>query len=184
MLSLDKYSIKNFSEPFKAIVRADRDASSQRSKCRPTRWALQRSIPLEQLLRALLRRETKGKEAKRSYERHVPVENHHGLVVAAEFTPAHGQAEHDALLLMAPRLGGNGRVAVRGDTAYNATNLAEHLGRRKTPHVARSEAAPGGSAIDAGFVCLPDLSQNDSRLASSQTLFRRALPLAPGEAHP
>jgi len=99
---------------------------------------------------ALLAKKSKGKEAKLSYAGHVLMENRHGLVIDAELTPAHGHAEHDALLLMAERLGGSRRVTVGGDKAYDDANLVEQLRQMKiTPHVAQNDRAPGGSAIDA-----------------------------------
>ena len=111
---------------------------------------------------ALLAKQSKGKEAKLSYAGHVLVENRHGLVVDAELTPAHGHAEHDALLWMAERLEGDHRVTLGGDKAYDDARLVEQLRRMKiTPHVAQNDKAPGGSAIDARTTRQPgyELSQ-------------------------
>lgn len=98
---------------------------------------------------ALLAKKSKGKEAKLSYAAHVLIENRNGLIVATELTPAHGRAEQDAALLMVERLRSTGRVTLGGDKGYDDRELVGELRQMQvTPHVARNEKRPGGSALD------------------------------------
>ena len=96
-----------------------------------------------------LAKKAKGKEAKLSYVGHVLMENRNGLIVTTRVTKATGTAESDAALEMAEEVSGDRRVTLGGDKGYDQKKLVEALRRENvTPHVARNEKRPGGSAID------------------------------------
>ena len=92
-----------------------------------------------------------GREARLGYLGHVLMENRTGLIVDALVTPATGTAERDASLVMIGRRGGDHRITVGADKAYDTRDhVAElrHLGA--TPHVAQYASGPRRrSAIDA-----------------------------------
>ena len=96
-----------------------------------------------------LAKKAKGKEAKLSYTGHVLMENRNGLIVTTRVTKATGTAESEAALEMAEEVSGDRRVTLGGDKGYDQKKLVEALRRENvTPHVARNEKRPGGSAID------------------------------------
>jgi transposase len=99
---------------------------------------------------AKLARKGAGKEAKLSYSGNLLVENRNGLIVNAELLEANGRAERDAALLMLEQLPGDQRLTVGGDKGFDTREfVAECRHMNVTPHVARNEKRPGGSAIDA-----------------------------------
>lgn len=98
---------------------------------------------------ARLAKKAKGKEAKLSYTGHVLMENRNGLIVKTRLTKATGTAECAAALEMAEEVSGERRVTLGGDKGYDQEKLVEALRRENvTPHLARNEKRPGGSAID------------------------------------
>lgn len=99
---------------------------------------------------ARLARKSGGHEAKLAYNGNALIENRNGLVVDTELLQCNGTAERDAALLMAERIAGKARVTIAADKGYDTRDLvAELRGMNVTPHVARNEKRPGGSAIDA-----------------------------------
>jgi transposase len=97
-----------------------------------------------------LYKKSKGAEAKLSYLGHVLMENRNGLLVRTMVTQADGTAERDAALLMASKIPGNQQVTLSGDKNFDTRDVVATLREmRITPHVARNEKRPGGSAIDA-----------------------------------
>lgn len=99
---------------------------------------------------ARLARKSGGHEAKLAYNGNVLIENRNGLVVDTELLQCNGTAERDGALLMAERIAGEARVTIAADKGYDTRDLvAELRGMNLTPHVARNEKRPGGSAIDA-----------------------------------
>jgi len=98
---------------------------------------------------ALMARKGVGKESKLSYSGNLLMENRHGLIVEAEAVPATGRAERDAALMMLEQIPGTKGVTVGGDKAFDTLGfVAECRNLHVTPHVARNERRPGGSAID------------------------------------
>ena len=98
---------------------------------------------------ARLAKKAKGKEAKLSYAGHVLMENRNGLIVKTRLTKATGTAECAAALDMAEEVSGDRRVTLGGDKGYDQKKLVESLRTENvTPHVARNQKRPGGSAID------------------------------------
>jgi transposase len=98
---------------------------------------------------AKLVRKGRGKEAKLSYQGNLLIENRNGLIVNAEVWEATGSAERDAALAMLEQIAGSKRVTVGGDKGYDTAGfVAECRTLKVTPHVARNDARPGGSAID------------------------------------
>jgi transposase len=98
---------------------------------------------------ARLARKSGGHEAKLAYCGNVLIENRNGLVVDAELVVCGGTAERDAAMVMIERLEGTGRVTVGADKGYDTKDFVEELrNMHATPHVARNEKRPGGSAID------------------------------------
>jgi transposase len=98
---------------------------------------------------ARLAKKAKGKEAKLSYAGHVLMENRNGLIVKTRLTKATGTAECAAALDMVEEVSGDRRVTLGGDKGYDQKQLVEALRTENvTPHVARNEKRPGGSAID------------------------------------
>ena len=99
---------------------------------------------------ARLARKSGGHEAKLAYCGNVMIENRNGLVVDTELLQCNGTAERDAALLMAERVEGGQRVTVAADKGYDTKEFVAEMRRMNvTPHVARNEKRPGGSAIDA-----------------------------------
>lgn len=98
---------------------------------------------------AKLARKGKGKEAKLSFNANLLIENRNGLIVDTEVFEANGTAERDAALVMLERVPGDERVTVGADKGYDTRDyVAECRNLKVTPHVARNEKRPGGSAID------------------------------------
>jgi transposase len=98
---------------------------------------------------ARLAKKGPGKEARLSYTGHVLMENRNGLIVSTRLTKATGTAECAAALEMAEAVSGEQRVTMGGDRGYDQKNLVQALRKKKvTPHVARNQKRPGGSAID------------------------------------
>jgi transposase len=98
---------------------------------------------------ARLARKSGGHEAKLAYCGNVLIENRNGLVVDAELLQANGTAERDAALLMAERIEGSQRVTVAADKGYDTKEFVREIrGMNITPHLARNDKRPGGSAID------------------------------------
>lgn len=80
---------------------------------------------------------------------HALTENRSGLVVGAVVTHADGFGERRAALAMLQRLPGAGRKSLGADKAYDMReSVAACRERGATPHIARTEAHQGGSAID------------------------------------
>jgi len=99
---------------------------------------------------ARLARKSGGHEAKLAYCGNVMIENRNGLVVDTELLQCNGTAERDAALLMAERVEGGRRVTVAADKGYDTKEFVAEMRRMNvTPHVARNEKRPGGSAVDA-----------------------------------
>jgi transposase len=99
---------------------------------------------------ARLARKSGGHEAKLAYCGNVMIENRNGLVVDTELLQCNGTAERDAALLMTERVEGEQRITVAADKGYDTKEfVAEMRGMNVTPHVARNEKRPGGSAVDA-----------------------------------
>ena len=99
---------------------------------------------------ALLARKGSGKEAKLCYSAHALMENRHSLLIDFQVEPADGRAERRAAIAMADeRLAGRRRITLGGDKGYDTHGfVAACRALNITPHVARNEARPGGSAID------------------------------------
>jgi transposase len=98
---------------------------------------------------ARLAKKAKGKEAKLSYAGHVLMENRNGLIVTTRVTKATGTAECAAALEMIEEVSGERRITAGGDKGYDQRKFVESLRRENvTPHVARNEKRPGGSALD------------------------------------
>jgi len=77
------------------------------------------------------------------------MENRNGLIVKTRLTKATGTAEGAAALEMVEEVSGEQRVTMGGDKGYDQKKLVEALRRENvTPHVARNQKRPGGSAID------------------------------------
>jgi IS5 family transposase len=80
----------------------------------------------------------------------VLIENRNGLVVDTELVQCGGTAERDAAMIMAERVEGDHRITLAADKAYDTKDFVKEMrGMKVTPHVARNEKRPGGSAIDA-----------------------------------
>jgi hypothetical protein len=89
-----------------------------------------------------------GKEAKLCYSESVLMENRNGLMVALRVDRATGRAECEQGLAMLEGVGELHRITVAADKGYDQAEFvagcrALHL----TPHVARNERRPGGSAL-------------------------------------
>jgi transposase len=99
---------------------------------------------------AKLYRKGKGQAAKLSYMAHVLMDHRQGLAVDVEVTEASGFAEREAALSMLDRLPKRAaRRTVAGDKGYDTAEFVrECRARGITPHVARNDGRPGGSALD------------------------------------
>lgn len=98
---------------------------------------------------ARLARKSNGQESKLAYCGNVMTENRNGLVVETELMIAGGTAEREAAQQMLDRIGGNRRITVAGDKAYDTHRfVAQCRDKNVTPHVAQNVNRPGGSAID------------------------------------
>jgi len=85
------------------------------------------------------------------------MENRHALLVDFQIEPADGYAERRAAIAMVDaNLPGSHRITLAGDKGYDTRNfVANCRALTVTPHVARNEARPGGSALDARTVRHP-----------------------------
>lgn len=98
---------------------------------------------------ARLYKKSKGAEARLAYLGHAVMENHHGFLVQTQVTLASGTAEREAALGMMKKVRGKRGTTLGGDKNYDTQDFVRQL--RKigvTPHVARNQKRPGGSAID------------------------------------
>ena len=90
-----------------------------------------------------------GKEAKLSYMGHTVMENRNGLIVKAAASQATGKAERDVAADLLADLDGNKKRTVGADKNYDTAGFVEDCrAMNMTPHVARNDNRPGGSAID------------------------------------
>ena len=100
---------------------------------------------------------SKGPASKLSYQGHVLMENHHGLVVNTRVTQATGTAEREAAVDMCEEIAGNGRVTLGADKNYDTQDFVRDLYELKvTPHVTqhttgRSSAIDGRTTRHAGY---------------------------------
>jgi transposase len=98
---------------------------------------------------AKLARKGDGKESKLSYCGNLLVENRNGLIVNAMAWEANGTAERDSALFMLEQIPGQQRLTVGGDKGFDTANfVAECRHMEVTPHIARNDKRPGGSALD------------------------------------
>jgi transposase len=100
---------------------------------------------------ARLAKKAAGKEAKLCYSANALMENRHALLVDLQVEPADGQAERRAAVAMAnEHLPGSRRITLGADKGYDTRDfVADCRALKITPHVARNQARPGGSALDA-----------------------------------
>jgi transposase len=97
---------------------------------------------------ARLFKKTEGSPALLCYLGHVPMENRNGLAVGARLTQATGTAEREACLDMIEEVGGNRRITMGMDKAYDVRDHVDTLRSLKvTPHVAQNDSNRK-SAID------------------------------------
>lgn len=90
-----------------------------------------------------------GKEAKLSYMGHTVMENRNGLIVKAAASQATGKAERDVAAGLLADLSGSKKRTVGADKNYDTAGFVEDCRAMNiTPHVARNDNRPGGSAID------------------------------------
>jgi transposase len=98
---------------------------------------------------ALLAKKGPGKEAHLSYMGHTVMENRNGLVVKAAASQATGFAEREVAVQLLRELPGKQRKTVGADKNYDTAGFVKECREMKiTPHVARNDKRPGGSAID------------------------------------
>lgn len=98
---------------------------------------------------ARLAKKGPGKEAKLSYMGHTVMENRNGLVVKAAASHATGKAERDVAADLLADLTGRKKRTVGADKNYDTAGfVADCRAMNMTPHVARNDKRPGGSAID------------------------------------
>ena len=106
---------------------------------------------------AKLARKGAGKESKMSYSGHVLMENRNGLVAEVEVKPATGTAEREAAVEMIEAVGGDKKVTVGADKAYDVKGFVERMRElNATPHVAqnnnrRKSAIDGRTTRHAGY---------------------------------
>ncbi len=97
---------------------------------------------------ARLYKKAKGQPARLCHLGHVIMENRNGLVVEASLTPATGTAEREAAVAMVEALGGDERITLGADKAYDTADFVAEMRRlRVTPHVAQNDTNRR-SAID------------------------------------
>jgi hypothetical protein len=106
---------------------------------------------------ALLAKKGPGKEARLCYLANALMENRNTILIDFQVEPADGYAERRAAIAMADeRLPGRRRITMAGDRGYDTRDFIASCRELKvTPHVARNEARPGGSALDARTVRHP-----------------------------
>lgn len=98
---------------------------------------------------ARLAKKTRGSESRMAYMGHTVMENRNGLVVKAAASLATGTAEREVAIELLAQLPGTHRKTVGADKNYDTHGfVAACRGIKVTPHVARNENRPGGSAID------------------------------------
>jgi transposase len=98
---------------------------------------------------ARLAKKGPGKEAKLSYMGHTVMENRNGLIVKAAASHATGRAEREVAVSLLSGLTGVKSRTVGADKNYDtASFVADCRAINITPHVARNDKRPGGSAID------------------------------------
>ena len=98
---------------------------------------------------ARLAKKGSGKEAKLSYMGHTVMENRNGLIVKAAASHATGKAERDIAAGLLSGLTGMKKRTVGADKNYDTAGfVADCRAMNMTPHVARNDKRPGGSAID------------------------------------
>lgn len=99
---------------------------------------------------ALLAKKGPGKEARLCYMGHTVMENRNGLVVKAEASQATGKAEREVAAELLDALPGSKKRTVGADKNYDTAGfVGDCRAMNITPHVARNDNRPGGSAIDA-----------------------------------
>ncbi len=97
---------------------------------------------------ARLYKKAKGQPARLCHLGYVIMENRNGLVVEASLTPATGTAEREAAVAMVEALGGDERITLGADKAYDTADFVAEMRRlRVTPHVAQNDTNRR-SAID------------------------------------
>jgi hypothetical protein len=83
------------------------------------------------------------------YQGHILMENRLGLVVGALVSRADGFAERASALRPLDCMPGSHAKTVGADKAYDTRDfVSDCRARNVTPHVARNDDRPGGSAID------------------------------------
>jgi transposase len=88
---------------------------------------------------ARLYRKGKGKEAKLCYMGHAVMENRNGLAVDGQLSKATGTAEREAALDMLAAIGGEKRVTLGTDKAYDTHGFVERAREMNvTPHVTQN----------------------------------------------
>ena len=98
---------------------------------------------------ARLAKKGPGKEAKLSYMGHTVMENRNGLIVKAAASHATGKAEREVAVDLLAGLPGTKKRTVGADKNYDTAGfVADCRAMKVTPHVARNDNRPGGSAID------------------------------------
>lgn len=98
---------------------------------------------------ARLAKKGPGKEAKLAYMGHTVMENRHGLIVKAAASYATGKAEREVATDLLGQLPGSNQKTVGADKNYDTVQfVADCRAMKITPHVARNDKRPGGSAID------------------------------------
>jgi transposase len=98
---------------------------------------------------AMLARKGPGKEARLSYMGHTVMENRNGLIVKAAASQATGKAEREVAAELLGNLPGSKRKTVGADKNYDTAGfVGDCRDMNITPHVARNDKRPGGSAID------------------------------------
>ena len=98
---------------------------------------------------ARLAKKGAGKAAKLCYTESVLMENRHGLIIDLRVGQATGRAEREQGLTRLEEVRGLHRITVAGDKGYDTAEfIAGCRALNVTPHVARNERRPGGSALD------------------------------------
>lgn len=98
---------------------------------------------------ARMAKKGQGKEAKLSYMGHTVMENRNGLIVKAAASLATGKAEREVAADLLSQLPGMKKRTVGADKSYDTAGFVEDCRAMNiTPHVARNDKRPGGSAID------------------------------------
>jgi transposase len=103
---------------------------------------------------AKLAKKGPGKEAKLCYSANALMENRNGLLIGFALEPADGYAERrGARAMLEVELPGSRRITLGADKAYDTREfVASCRALHVTPHLARNQARPGGSALDGRTV--------------------------------